>query len=61
MLDIIILIHKYVCVLNYDCLSTSYVSFVYALDFVFTPKSTGEVMTDPNWRQSMVKEMDALH
>lgn len=25
------------------------------------PKSTGEVMTDPNWRQTIVEEMDALH
>lgn len=25
------------------------------------PKSTGETMTDSNWRQVMVEEMDALH
>jgi transposase InsO family protein len=52
---------KYVCALNYDRLSTSYVSFVSALDSVSIPKSTGEAMTDPNWRQAMVEEMTALH
>ncbi|KAK2353155.1 putative mitochondrial protein [Trifolium repens] len=52
---------KYACVLNYDRLSTSYVSFVSALDYVSIPKSTGEAMTDPNWRQAMVEEMAALH
>lgn len=51
---------KYACVLNYDCLSTSYVYFVSNLDYVYIPKSTGEVMTDPNWRQVMVEEMIAL-
>ncbi|GAU43000.1 hypothetical protein TSUD_188740 [Trifolium subterraneum] len=52
---------KYACVLNYDRLSTSYVSFVSALDSVSIPKSTGEAMADPNWRQAMVEEMAALH
>lgn len=32
-----------------------------ALDFVSIPKSIGEAMTDPNWHQEMVEEMDALH
>lgn len=32
-----------------------------ALDSVSIPKSTGEAMTDPNWRQAMVEEMTALH
>ena len=31
------------------------------LDFVSIPKSIGEAMTDPNWRQAMVEEMDAFH
>lgn len=52
---------KYAYVLNYDCLSTSYVSFVSALEYAFICKSTSETMTDPNWRQEMVEEMVALH
>ncbi|PNY17609.1 hypothetical protein L195_g014357 [Trifolium pratense] len=50
---------KYACVLNYDRLSTSYVSFVSTLDYVSIPKSKGEAMTDTNWRQAMVEEMAA--
>jgi hypothetical protein len=52
---------KYAYVLNYDRLSTSYVSFVSALDSMSIPKSTGEAMNDPNWHQAMVDEMVALH
>lgn len=52
---------KYASILNYDRLSTSYVSFVSAMDFVSIPKSICGVMTDPNCRQTMVKEMDALY
>jgi hypothetical protein len=32
-----------------------------ALDSVSIPKSTGEAMTNANWRQAMVEEMAALH
>lgn len=32
-----------------------------ALDFVSIPKSIGEATTDPNWFQTMVEEMVALH
>lgn len=51
---------KYACVLSYECLSTSYVSFVSALDFMFIPKSTSEVMTNPNLCHAMVEEMATL-
>lgn len=44
----------YACVLNYDRLSTSYVSFVSALDSVSIPKSTGEAMADANWRHTNI-------
>lgn len=34
---------------------------VLTLDYMFIPKSTSEVMTDPNWLQMMVEEMASLH
>jgi len=46
--------------LDYNCLSPSYFSFVYSLDYVFIPKSIGEVMADPRMYQTMLEEMTSL-
>lgn len=52
---------KYTRALNYVYLSTSYVSFVSAMDSMSITKPTCEAMIDPNWRQEMVEEICALH
>nr|ABN08283.1 hypothetical protein MtrDRAFT_AC155889g9v2 [Medicago truncatula] len=51
----------YACHLDYHQLSPSYYAFVVSLDSVSIPKTKGEVMSDPGWRQAMVDEMAALH
>ncbi|XP_073227016.1 uncharacterized protein [Cicer arietinum] len=51
----------YACHLNYNQLSTSYYAFVASLDSVSIPKTTGEAMSDPGWRQAMIDEMTDLH
>lgn len=51
----------YACHLDYHQLSPSYSAFVVSLDSVSIPKTTGEAMSDPGWRQAMVDEMAALH
>jgi hypothetical protein len=50
----------YACHLDYNRLSTSYSAFVASLDSVSIPKTTGEAMSDPGWRQAMVDEMAAF-
>lgn len=51
----------YACVSNYDIQSTSYVSFVSALDYVSIPKSIGETLNDANWHQATLEEIATLH
>ena len=52
---------RYACILNFERLSPSYSAFVTSLDSVSIPKTPGEAMTDPGWRQAMIDEMAALH
>jgi hypothetical protein len=47
--------------LDYHRLSPSYSAIVVSLDFVSIPKTTGEAMSDPRWRQAMVNGTAALH
>ena len=49
----------YACTLYCHRLSPSYFSFVSSLDSVSIPKSIGEAMTVPPWRQAMLDEMAA--
>nr|XP_033513914.1 uncharacterized protein C6orf132 homolog [Nicotiana tomentosiformis] len=47
--------------LSYHRLSSSHCAFVSSLSFVSIPKSTGEALSHPGWRQAMIDEMSALY
>ncbi|XP_070019396.1 uncharacterized protein [Nicotiana sylvestris] len=47
--------------LSYRRLSSSHCAFVSSLSSVSIPKSTGEALSHPKWRQAMIDDMSALH
>nr|XP_009802651.1 PREDICTED: vegetative cell wall protein gp1-like [Nicotiana sylvestris] len=47
--------------LSYHRLSSSHCAFVSSLSYVSIPKSTGEALSHPGWRQAMIDEMSVLH
>lgn len=45
---------------SYHALSHSFRSFFSSLDLVFVPHSVQEALSQPNWRNAIVEEMDTL-
>ena len=47
--------------MTYHHLSSSYSAFIFTLSSISLPKTAHEALSHPGWKQTMVKEMAALH
>ena len=47
--------------LTYHRLSFQYSAFVSTLSSIYVPQTMHEALSHPDWKQTMVKEMTALH